>query len=179
MKQAYALASQFWGEGPGAQELTLHDDWFEAPGHAYASGFFAVDVMAEAANFPNLQDEVAGSGVAVPPINQDILIADNTFTTDRPQALVNLSSVDNVVLSDNRFRLEGEGSGPRQYPVTVHDAGNLVFEATTSWASEASGASCTDSIMERLSDPAPLITAFAPIACTVPGTTSGLVYRSK
>jgi hypothetical protein len=33
--------------------------------------------------------------------------------------------------------------------------------------------------MELLSDPAPVIAAFAPVACTVPETTSGLVYRAK
>ena len=163
------LASQYWGEGPGAQELVLSKNEFDAMGHNYLSGFFALDIMAEAANFPNFQNEVAGTELAAAPVNQNIIVADNTFTSDRPQAVVNVSSVNNVVLINSSFNLEvqsapfvasaadwsgGNDGAPRQFPVTIHDASNVLFGDIDTYSSRLPGTSCADSIMLQLSDPA-------------------------
>jgi hypothetical protein len=196
LKQVYVLASQYWGEGPGAQELVLSKNQFDAAGHNYLSGFFALDIMAEAANFPNFQNEVAGTDSAAAPINQNIIVADNTFTSDRPQALVNVSSANNVVFTDSTFDLEvrsaqladsaaatdwlgGNDGGPRQFPVSIHDASNIFFGNTDTYSSRLPDTSCTDSIMLQLSDPPPNISPFAPIACEVPATTSDLVFDRR
>jgi hypothetical protein len=192
LKQVYVLASQYWGEGPGAQELLLTHNRFDARGHSFATGFFALDVMAEAANFPNAQDEVAGTLFPVPPINQNIIVADNTFATDRPQALVNVSSVNDVVFYRDAFRLEpGPGrstvagselqgaaaaAGPRQFPVAIHDATHIFFAEIAPYSSWPVNVSCDDSIMLALSSPPPAVSPFAPIACRVAATTSGLDY---
>jgi hypothetical protein len=192
LKQVYVLASQFWGEGPGAQELLLTHNRFEARDHDFLSGFFALDMLAEAADFPNAQDEFAGGKSAVPPINQNIVAADNIFTTDHPQALVNVSSANNVVFYRNSFRLElradesapvtynqyhlGGSLGQRQYRVTIHDASHVFFNETSTYSSWLPQVSCDASIMLALSTPSPVVSPFAPIACRVAATTSGLDY---
>jgi len=194
LKQVYVLASQYWGEGPGAQELVLSRNQFDAAGHNYLSGFFALDIMAEAANFPNFQNEVAAAGFAAAPVNQNIIVADNTFTSDHPQAIVNVSSVNNVVLTHNSFNLQmpsaqfaaptadwvgGNDVGPRQFPVAIHDASNVFFGDIDTYSSRLPGTSCADSIMLQLSDPPPNISPFAPIACKVAATTSGLIFDRR
>lgn len=192
LKQVYVLASQYWGEGPGAQELLLTRNRFDAQGHNFLSGFFALDMLQEAADFPNAQDEVAGTKSAVPPINQNIIVADNTFATNHPQALVNVSSANDIVFYRNPFRLEfradestpvaydqdrPDGSlGPRQYPVTIHDASHVFFDDTSTYSSWLPQVSCDASIMLALSTPPPVVSPFAPIACRVAATTSGLGF---
>jgi hypothetical protein len=181
MKEVYVLASLYWGEGPGAQELVLSNNQFDAADHNYLTGFFALDILTEAANFPNFQDEVAGTNVAAPPVNQNIIVADNTFTSDHPQAIVNISTVNNVLLVHNALNLqESEPAqsgdhGPKQFPVTIHDASNVFFGDIDSYWYRLPGTSCADSIMLQLSDPPPQVSPFAPIACKVAATTSGLV----
>jgi hypothetical protein len=192
LKQVYVLASQYWGEGPGAQELLITRNRFEAQDHNFLSGFFALDMLAEAADFPNAQDEVAGAKSAAPPINQNIVVADNTFATDHPQALVNVSSANDIVFYRNSFPLAfhadesgpvtndqhrwGDSLGPRQYPVTIHDATHVFFDEISTYSSWLPQVSCEDSIMLSLSTPPPSVSPFAPIACRVAATTSGLDY---
>jgi hypothetical protein len=186
LKQAYLLASLYWGEGPGAQELVLSNNQFEATGHNYLTGFFALDFLTEAANFPNFQDEVAGITAAAPAVNQNIIVADNIFTTNHPQAMVNISSVNNVVLARNALNLQRAGSvqiaddpGPRQFPVTIHDASNVFFGDIDSYSYRLPGTSCADSIMLQLANSPLQVAAFAPIACQVAATTSGLNFESR
>jgi hypothetical protein len=177
LKQVYVLASQYWGEGAGAEELLLTGNHFDATGHSYLAGFFALDLMAEAANFPNFQDEVAGTAGAAPPINQNIIAANNLLETNSPQAVVNVSSANNVLFFKNSIDLVGPGGGgPRQFPVAVHDASNVFFDQTSAYSTSLAGTSCEDSIMLQLSSPSPLVSPFAPIACEVEATTSGLDY---
>ena len=64
-REVYVLASQYWGEGPGAQELIINHNTFDGRG-AHQQGFFALDVMAESTDFfsgqfPNVQNEVSGT----------------------------------------------------------------------------------------------------------------------
>jgi hypothetical protein len=194
LKQVYVLASQYWGEGPGAQELVLSRNQFDAAAHDYQSGFFSLDMMAEAANFPNFQNEVAGTGFAAAAVNQNIIVADNTFTSDRPQAIVNVSSVNNVVFTNNSFNLRaqsvncaapiadwqgGDDRGPRQYPVAIHDASNVFFGRIDTYSCRLPGISCADSIMLQLAEPPPRAAPFAPIACEVAATTSGLIFDRR
>jgi hypothetical protein len=194
LKEVYALASQYWGEGPGAQELVLSKNQFDATGHNYASGFFVLDIMAEAADFPNFQNEVAGTVSAAPPVNQNIIAADNTFISDHPQAVVNVSSVNNVVFTNSSFNLEappagptdppapdqsGGNGGPSQFPATIHDASNIFFDDIDTYSSGLPDTSCADSIMLQLSDPSPKISALAPIACKIAATTSNLIVDRR
>jgi hypothetical protein len=180
LKQAYLLASLYWGEGPGAQELVLSNNQFDAAEHNYLTGFFALDILTEAANFPNFQDEVAGTTEAAPPVNQNIIVADNVFTSDHPQAFVNIASVNNVVLTDNVVNLVGANDpSPRQFPITIHDASNVFFGDTDSYSYRVPGTSCVDSIMLQLSDPPPQVSPFAPIACEVAVTASGLDFERR
>jgi hypothetical protein len=192
LKQIYMLASQYWGEGAGAQEVVVEDNLFDAAGHDYLGGFFALDLLAEAANFPNFQDEVAGSTSAAPPINQDILVVGNTFLTDRPQALVNASSASNVVFARNQIVLDtprpdglaaaGPGAAipaPRQYPFAVHDASHIDFVGNVTYADDVPHVGCNGSILAYLASPAPLVSAFAPVACEIAATTSALHYRGQ
>jgi hypothetical protein len=191
LKEVYVLASQFWGEGPGAQELLLTRNRFDARGHNFSSGFFALDVMGEAADFPNAQDEVAGTASPAAPINQNIIVAANAFITDHPQALVNVSSANDVLLYRDVFSLlrtadqsssagvqGGAALGPRQYPVTVHDATHVFFDELTAYTSWLPNETCHDSIMLALSVPPPVVTPFRPIACRVEATTSGLEFAA-
>ena len=190
LKQIYMLASQYWGEGAGAQEVVIADNQFDAAGHDYLGGFFALDLMAEAANFPNFQDEVAGSTTAAPPINQDILVVGNTFLTDKPQALINVSSASNIVFAHNRIVLgappswdngaAGPGpaiAGARQYPFAIHDASHIDFVRNFTYASSIAGLGCKDSILAYLASPAPPVSVFAPLACEIAATTSALRYH--
>jgi len=189
LKQVYLLASQYWGEGPGAQELLLSGNVFDARGHDFSSGFFALDIMAEAADFPNAQNEVTGSTSPATPINQNIIVADNTFITDLPRGIVNVSSANDVLLYRDTVSLTGTGNQPssadapaawkdagllpRQFPVTVHDATHVFFDELTSYPAWLP-LTCDDSIMLTLSDPPPLVSPFAPVACRVEATTGGL-----
>jgi hypothetical protein len=178
LKQVYVLASQYWGEGPGAEELSLTGNHFDATGHGYLSGFFALDIMAEAADFPNFQDEVAGTTSAAPPINQNIIVANNLFETSSPQAVINVSSANNVLLFGGSIDLAGRSvREPRQFPVAVHDASNVIFDETRAYSASLSGTSCAGSIMLQLSNPPPEVSPFEPIACEIEATTSGLDYR--
>jgi hypothetical protein len=185
MKEAYVLASLYWGEGPGAQELVLSNNQFDAVGHDYLTGFFALDILTEAANFPNFQDEVAGTTVAAPPVNQNIIVADNTFTSDYPQATVNVSSVNNALLIHNALNLQERESappvapGPRQFPVSIHDASNVFFGGIDSYSYRLPGTSCADSIMLQLTYPPLQVSPFAPIACEVAPTTSKLGFERR
>lgn len=98
--------------------------------------------MAEATNFRNTQNEVACTTSPAPAINQNIIVADNTFTTDRPQAMVNVSSANDVVFYYDALTLTGDQTpsteasranssglfvGPRQFPLSVHDATHVFF----------------------------------------------------
>jgi hypothetical protein len=190
LKQVYMLASQYWGEGAGAQEVVIGNNLFDAAGHDYLSGFFALDLMAEAANFPNFQDEVAGTTSAAPPINQDVLVVGNTFLTDRPQALVNVSSASNVVFARNRIvlgahRIRSDSAAgsdaaipaPRQYPFAIHDASHIDFVRNLTYASHVPDLGCEGSIMTYLASPAPLVSAFSPVACDIAATSSALHFR--
>jgi hypothetical protein len=178
LKQVYVLASQYWGEGAGAQELLLTGNHFDATGHSYLSGFFALDIMAEAANFPNSQDEVAGTTVPAPPINQNIIAANNLFEISSPQAVINVSSANNVLFFHDSIDLVGPNDhGPRQFPVAVHDASNVFLDETRAYSTSLSTISCDESIMLQLLSPAPVVSPFEPIACEIAATTSGLGYR--
>jgi hypothetical protein len=185
LKQAYLLASLYWGEGPGAQELVLSNNQFDAADHNYLTGFFALDILTEAANFPNFQDEVAGTAVAAPPVNQNIIAADNVFTTDHPQAFVNISSVNNVLLIHNALNLQqrepvpAHDPGPRQFPVSIHDASNVFFGDIDSYSYGLPGTFCADSIMLQLTDPPLQVSPFVPIACQVAATTSDLGFDRR
>jgi hypothetical protein len=64
--------------------------------------------------------------------------------------------------------------GPRQFPVTAHDATHVFFDELTAYTSWLTNVTCDDSIMLALSTPPPAVTPFPPIACRVEATTSGL-----
>jgi hypothetical protein len=189
LKEVYVLASQYWGEGPGGQELLLTRNRFDAKGHNFSAGFFSLDIMGEAADFPNAQDEVTGTTSPAPPINQNIIVAANTFETDHPQALLNVSSANDVLFYRDTLSLlrtgdESSGNvqvgwsdtapGPTQYPLTVHDATHILFDEFTTYTSWLPNVTCDGSIMLALSTPAPLVTPFPPVACRVKATTSDL-----
>jgi len=70
----------------------------------------------------------------------------------------------------------GDSLGPRQYPVTIHDATHVFFDEISTYSSWLPQVSCDDSIMLSLSTPSPTVSPFAPIACRVAATTSGLAY---
>jgi hypothetical protein len=174
MKEIYALASQHWGEGPGAQELILTNNEFNGAKHA--AGFYALDVMAEAANFSNAQDEVVGMESTAPPINQNIVVAGNRFTADKPANLVNLSSANNIVFVNNVFYdSSGMDDGRGQRPVSVHDAANIYFGRSNrySWLTEA----CVDSQLYALSSPPPVVSAITPVACGIWATVSNFIFE--
>jgi hypothetical protein len=178
-KEVYVLASQYWGEGPGAQELIINHNTFDGSG-THQQGFYALDVMAESTDFfsgqfPNVPNEVAGTNSAAPAINQNIVFADNVFTSDRAVPIVNLSSVNNAVFSGNTFYVP---SGSGSYPVTIHDASNIRFDRTNRYTSWLSHASCANSPLLDLSSPAPAVSVVLPNACGIDETVSGLVYEA-
>ena len=178
-KEVYVLASQYWGEGPGAQELIINHNTFDGSG-VHQQGFFALDVMAESTDFfsgqfPNVQNEVAGTNSAAPAVNQNIVVADNIFTSDRAVPIVNLSSVNNVVFSRNIFSVP---SGSGAYPLTIHDASNVLFDKTNGYSSWLSHASCANSPLLDLSSPSPAVSVVLPNACGIRETVSGLVYEA-
>jgi hypothetical protein len=173
LKSVYVLASQYWGEGAGAQELIISNNEFAGAGHAPT--FYALDVIAEAANFPNAQDEVIGSaGAPAPPIDQNIVVAGNLFTADQPVNLVNLSSANNIVFDDNNFVGGADkGGGPGQRPVSVHDASNIYVAPNNrfGWRGEP----CANSQLLALSDPPPTVSPITPVACGIAATVSNFI----
>jgi hypothetical protein len=174
LKEAYLLASQYWGEGPGAQELILSNNVFHAARHA--ADFYALDILAEAADFPNAQDEVAGMGGPAPAINQNIVVAGNRFTADKPANLVNISSAHNVVFDGNTFiDHAGTDHGLGQRPVSVHDASDIFFSRRNQfgWLME----SCAKSQLFALSNPPPVVSAIDPVACGIRATVSNFIFE--
>jgi hypothetical protein len=172
MKSVFGVASQYWGEGPGAEELILSNNLFDGIGHA--DQFNSLDLLAAAANFPNAQDEVVGIGSRAPAINQNIVMADNRFTADRPAPLVNVSSVNNVVFAGNSFTIPNENdNGKGQRPITVHDASNIFIDGSDhfAWSREA----CDGSQLLALSAPPPPVSPITPIACGIEPTVSNFV----
>ncbi|GGF51331.1 hypothetical protein GCM10011611_67260 [Aliidongia dinghuensis] len=183
LKELYMLASQYWGEGPGAQEVIVSDNVFD--GTAHGAGFYALDLLGEAADFPNDQDEVIGAGTPAAPINQNILVYRNLFTANRNTALVNLSSAKNVSFDDNAFRFLGRDGVPVTggHPdgpgvVSVHDASNIFFTNTNRYSSLLFASSCANSALLDLANPPPAVSILIPIACGVRSTVSNLVYRA-
>ena len=178
LKSVYVLASQYWGEGAGAQELIISNNQFDSTGHAPT--YYSLDLIAEAADFPNGQNEVTGSaGARAPPINQNIVVAGNRFTADQPVNLVNVSSANNVVFDHNVFVVDaasgsGTGNGSAQPPVSVHDASNIYFAPNNQfgWLGE----SCADSPLLALSSPPPTVSPITPVACGIQATVSNFIY---
>jgi hypothetical protein len=176
MKAVYGVASQYWGEGPGAEELILSNNLFDGIGHA--DQFNTLDLLATAANFPNAQDEVIGAGTRAPAINQDIVVAGNRFTADRPAALVNVSSVNNLVFAGNIFTIpDGIDSGKGQRPITVHDASNIFIDESDRFAWHSQ--SCDGSQLLALSNPPPPVSPITPIACGIRPTVSNFVFEPQ
>ncbi len=177
LKEVYVLASQYWGEGAGAQELIISNNAFSGAGHAPT--FYPLDIIAEAANFPNAQDEVVGvAGAPAPPINQNIVVAGNLFTADRPINLINISSANNIAFADNIFAEEaGTDGAAGQRPVSVHDASNIYFAPNNQfgWLGEP----CANSQLLALSNPPPTVRAITPIACGVRATVSNFIYAPR
>ena len=174
LKSVYVLASQYWGEGPGAQELVISNKTFERLGHR--QDFLPLDIMAEASDFPNNEDEITGTASAVPSVNQDIVVAGNTFTSDQITVAVNVSSANNVIVSNNSFDLASELM-PReanQYPIAVHDASNIFCAKNVFSGRWLGAASCANSRLLELLSPPPEVTAFPPAACGIEATVSGL-----
>jgi hypothetical protein len=172
MKSVFGVASQYWGEGPGAEELILSNNLFNGIGHA--DQFNTIDLLAAAANFPNAQDEIVGIGTRAPAINQNIVIADNRFTADRPAPLVNVSSVNNVVFAGNSFTIpDGNDNGKGQRPITVHDASNIFIDGRDRFAWR--GESCDGSQLVALSTPPLPVSPITPIACGIEPTVSNFV----
>jgi hypothetical protein len=178
-KQVYVLASQHWGEGPGAQELIIDHNTFDSRG-VHQQGFFALDIMAESTDFfsgqfPNVQNEAAGTNSTTPAVNQNIVVADNIFSSDRAVPIVNLSSVNNVHFRGNNFSVP---SGSGAYPITIHDASNILFDNTNEYTSWLSHASCANSPLRDLSSPSPAVSVVLPNACGIGDTVSGLIYEA-
>lgn len=185
LKQVYMLASQYWGEGPGAQEILVRDNLFD--GRAHGPGFYSLDLIQEAADFPNAQNEVAGSQTAAPPINQNILVSGNVFVSDSNIATVNLSSASNVTFDRNIFLLDGRtahplaagASGPTgQGPVSIHDASNILFNGDNIYSPNWFAQSCAQSGLLDLSNPPPTVSIVIPVACGVRATVSKLGYQA-
>lgn len=185
LKQVYMLASQYWGEGPGAQEIRVRDNLFD--GRAHAPGFYSLDLIQEAADFPNAQNEVAGTRTAAPPINQNIAISGNLFVGDANVATVNLSSASNVTFDRNVFLLDdrtarllaaGAGGPAGQGPVSIHDASNILFAGDNIYAPTWFTQSCAGSGLLDLSNPPPTVSIVLPIACGVRATVSNLTYQA-
>lgn len=62
--------------------------------------------------------------------------------------------------------------------MAVHDARHVFFDELTAYSFWLPNAACDESIMLALSTPSPLVTPFAPIACRVEATTSGLAFAA-
>ncbi|MBV8063840.1 MAG: hypothetical protein JOY51_09595, partial [Nevskia sp.] len=180
MREVYVLASQYWGEGPGAQELIIDHNTFDSTG-PHQHGYFALDIMAESTDFfsggfPNVANEAGGTWAPTSTaVNQNIVVADNTFSSDSAVPIVNVSSVNNALFSGNSFTAAG---GAGAYPVTIHDASNVVFDRTNQYGTWLSGASCAGSPLLDLASPAPEVSVVLPNACGIQSTVSGLVYEA-
>ena len=180
LKSLYVLASQYWGEGPGAHELIVSHNVFDSRRHR--SDFLALDLLQEAADFPNSEDEMAGATAAIASVNQNIIVADNRFSVDKATANVNLSSAKNVLFSGNDFNLmhDGRETGTYQLPVAVHDAAHIHFDDGNrfdpAWLSVAS---CAQSRLLTLLTPSPNVAVYTPAACGIVATVSDLVFERR
>jgi hypothetical protein len=180
LKSLYVLASQYWGEGPGAHELIVSNNVFDSRRHR--SDFLALDLLQEAADFPNSEDEMAGATAAVASVNQNIVVAHNRFSVDKVTANVNVSSAKNVVFSGNDFDLvhDDRDADTYQLPVAVHDAAHIYFDNGNrfdpAWLSIAS---CAQSRLLGLLTPSPNVTVYTPAACGIVATTSDLVFKPR
>jgi hypothetical protein len=189
-RQLYLMTSLFWGEGGSAQELTVSNNIFDARGHGGAGpnslggDFLPIDIAAELANpYLNFGLEIVGTaGHVAPSVNQNIIVSNNLFITDRTTAAVNLSSANNVVFSGNAFILDTSASdgGTGQYPVSVHDASNLYFDDANSFTrSWLQNATCKLSRLLQVGSPSPTVSLFPPYACGIAATTSGIVLAPQ
>jgi hypothetical protein len=185
-RQLYLMTSLFWGEGGSAQELTISHNIFDATGHGGAApnpqggDFLPIDIAEEPANpYQNFGPEIAGSaGHVAPRVNQNIIVAKNIFVSDRYTAVVNLSSANNVVFSQNAFILDGSDQvwGSGQYPVSIHDAANIYFDAANKFSeSWLRYGSCANSRLLQLVSPPPEVSVFPPIACGIAATLSDII----
>jgi hypothetical protein len=183
-RQIYVNTSLFWGEGGSAQELTISDNVFDATGHGgsgptlQGGDFLPIDIAAEPADpYLNFGPEVVGGARAIAPsVNQNIIVANNVFTSDRVTAVVNLSSMNNVAFVGNHFALQGAGSAAAsdQYPISIHDASNVYFDKTNTFSAAWLGqAFCRNSRLLDFPTP-PAVVSLQPIACGVAATTTNI-----
>jgi len=85
-----------------------------------------------------------------------------------------------VFLVNDSVNLIGQDDhGPRQYPVAIHDASNVLFDGVKAYTTSLAGVSCEDSIMLQLSNPAPLVSGFEPVACEIKATTGMVEVASS
>jgi hypothetical protein len=138
-------------------------------------GFYAIDIITEASDFPNSQDEVTGVTAVAPSVNQNIVVAGNVFNSDQEIPVINVSSVNNVIFSGNIFSVPA--GAPGQLPVTIHDASNIHFDDTT-YGSWLAGASCANSPLLSLTNPPPAVSVVLPNACGIAATVSNLSFSN-
>jgi hypothetical protein len=180
-RQVYVMTSQYWAEGGGGQELTIADNFFDARGHG--GDFLALDIAAEPVSPTlNIGPEVTNRNSAAPSVNENIIVANNSFVTDRVADVVNIASANNILFSGNRFFLR-DSSSPRgspdsgQYPVSAHDASNIEFDAANQFDPNWLGAaSCAQSRLLQLTVPPPKLGLVKPAACAILPTTTNLKF---
>jgi len=169
--------SQYWGEGIGAQELIISNNHFNGTGHR--EDFLPLSLRAGSANY---DAEIANLSSSAPSVNQNIVVVNNTFTSDELTVAANISSANNTLFSGNNFQLTlpTGSSGNYQYPVSVHDASNVYFDSGNIFSPDGlSVASCTNSRLLTLDNPPPAVSFYPPATCEMAATTSNLVFESQ
>jgi hypothetical protein len=185
-RQIYLMTSEYWGEGGSAEELTISNNTFDATGHggtaptSTGGDFLPIDIAAEPASpYRNFGPEVTGSENHVAAsVNQNVIVAGNTFITDNITAVVNLSSANGIVFSGNSFFLNGSAAAAAsdQYPISLHDISNVYFDSANSFSqSWLNGASCQESRLLQLTRPAPVVSVDGSLACAIADTTSNII----
>ena len=141
MHSIYVIASPFWGEGPGAQNLTVANNAVSNSGNYVQdptvpnSVLGAITVAAE--------DDTAFTIASAAPLHQNLIFSDNLIqNTPGPGFLI--STANNVILQRNHLMNTNQSSAFIASYGTATSAGSIVItQASNAFfrANELSGSS--------------------------------------
>ena len=130
----YVISSPYWGEGPGAQNLTVANNTISDPGNYIQSTSSSSSVLG--AVVVAAEDDAAFTIASPAPLHQNVIFADNTVQ-DTPGPGFFISTTNNVIMQRNHLDNTNQsgayvatyGTASSGGSIVVTQASNVFFQA--------------------------------------------------
>lgn len=119
----YVISSPYWGEGPGAQNLTLAHNMISNPGNYVQSTSSSSSVLA--AVVVAAEDDTAFTIASPVPLHQNVIFSDNTVR-DAPGPGFFISTTNNVIMQNNHLDDTNQSGAYVAIYGTATSAGSIV-----------------------------------------------------